>query len=69
MLKRSHKGVYHKMSKKRLPRYVDEFVGRHNVRKMHTKDRMGDMVRSMDGKRIRYIDLIADNGLPSGARS
>ena len=29
MLKRGHKGTYHKMSNKHLGRYVDEFVGRH----------------------------------------
>ena len=29
MLKRAHKGVYHKISAKHLQRYVDEFSGRH----------------------------------------
>ena len=32
MLKRAHKGVFHKFSNKHLQQYVDEFVGRHNVR-------------------------------------
>ena len=32
MFKRAHKGTYHKMSPKHLQRYVDEFVGRHNMR-------------------------------------
>ena len=32
MLKRAHKGVYHKMSFKHLHRYITEFAGRHNVR-------------------------------------
>ena len=32
MLKRAHKGVYHKMSAKHLQRYVDEFAGRHGIR-------------------------------------
>ena len=36
MLKRAHKGTYHKMSKKHLNRYVTEFSGQHNVRKHDT---------------------------------
>ena len=31
MLKRAHKGTFHKMSPKHLERYVQEFAGRHNV--------------------------------------
>lgn len=69
MFKRGHKGVYHKMSKKHLRRYVTEFVGRHNKRPLDTVDQMGALVRGMDGKRLRYAELIADNGLESGARS
>ena len=36
MLKRAHKGTYHKMSKKHLNRYVTEFPGQHNVRRHDT---------------------------------
>ena len=36
MLKRAHKGTYHKMSRKHLDRYVSEFVGRHNIRELDT---------------------------------
>ena len=32
MLKRAHKGTYHKMSPKYLNRYVTEFSGQHNQR-------------------------------------
>jgi transposase-like protein len=59
MLKRGHKGTYHKMSNKHLGRYVDEFVGRHNKRPSDTIDQMGALVSGMEGKRLRYQDLIA----------
>ena len=32
MMKRGYHGTYHKMSRKHLGRYVDEFSGRHNIR-------------------------------------
>ncbi len=67
-LKRAHKGVYHKMSRKHMDRYVREFAGRHNVREYDTIDQMETMVSGMEGKRLNYRTLKADNGLPSGAR-
>ena len=69
MLKRGHQGIYHKFSPKHLDLYVREFVGRHNDREADTVDQMAGIVAGMDGKRLRYSDLIADNGLASGARS
>ena len=69
MFKRGHKGTYHKMSKKHLGRYVTEFVGRHNRRPSDTLDQMGALAKGMEGKRLKYDDLIAPNGLDSGARS
>ena len=68
MLKRAHKGTFHKLSPKHLDRYVQEFAGRHNVRDLDTIDQMGQTAAGMDGKRLRYKDLVATNGLPSGAR-
>ena len=68
MFKRAHKGTYHKTNPKHLNRYVQEFVGRHNQRELDTIDQMSDVVIGMSGKRLRYGDLIADNGLDSGAR-
>ena len=69
MLKRAHKGTFHKLSPKHLDRYVQEFAGRHNLRELDTINIMGAVVLSMDGKRLKYDDLIKDNGLKSGARA
>ena len=69
VLKRAHKGTFHKLSAKHLDRYVTEFAGKHNVRERDTIDQMVKIVTGMSGKRLRYGDLIADNGLDSGARS
>ena len=69
MLKRAHKGIYHKMSPKHLDRYVQEFAGRHNLRGADTLTQMGRVVRGLEGKRLTYADLKEPNGLPSGARA
>ena len=58
MLKRGYDGVYHHMSEKHLSRYVNEFAGRHNQRPMNTSEQMTAIAHGMDGKRLRYIDLI-----------
>ncbi len=59
MLKRAHKGTFHKMSEKHLQRYVNEFAGRHNVRPRDTLDQMALINSGMDGKRLTYKDLIS----------
>ncbi len=69
MLKRAHKGTFHKMSPKHLNRYVQEFVARHNMRESDTLDQMRDTVARFVGRRLLYAGLIADNGLSSAARS
>ena len=69
MLKRAHTGVFHKLSPKHLNRYVQEFAGKHNLRKLDTLAQMRRVVRNLVGKRLTYRNLTADNGLSSGARS
>ena len=67
-LKRAHKGTFHKISPKHLQRYVNEFSSRHNIRSSNTIDQMQVICQMMLDKRLQYKDLIADNGLDSGAR-
>ncbi len=69
VLKRAYGGTFHKMSHKHLDRYVQEFSGRHNIRELNTADQMSQLAARMRGKRLKYEDLTADNGLKSGARS
>ena len=59
MLKRAHKGTFHKISAKHLQRYVNEFAGRHNVREADTIRQMESVVIGLVGKRLMYRDLIA----------
>lgn len=37
---------------------MNEFAGRHNVRPLDTEEQMIALVQGMDGKRLRYSDLI-----------
>ena len=69
MLKRAHKGTFHKISPKHLQRYVHEFAGKHNIRDLGTVSQMRDTVARLVGRNLLRRDLIADNGLASGARS
>ncbi len=68
-LERAHKGTFHKMSPKHLDRYVQEFAGEHNIRDADTPEQMRSLVERMDGKRLKYSELIKNNGLDSGARA
>ena len=58
MLKRGLVGTYHQISVKHIDRYAAEFEGRHNIRKHDTKDQLAVLIRRMDGRRLRYEDLI-----------
>ena len=69
VLKRAHKGTFHKISPKHLNRYVQEFAAKHNMRESGTLAQMREVVARMVGRNLLYRDLISDNGLSSGARS
>ena len=69
MLKRAHKGTFHKMSPKHLQRYVNEFAGRHNIRELDTIEQMAVITSRLDGKHLPYRELIKPNGLASGAQA
>ena len=51
-----------------MGRYVAEFSGRHKARWRDTIDRMRAVAGGLEGRRLRYRDLIAPCGLASGAR-
>ena len=57
------------LSPKHLGRRVREFAARHNLRNEDTSDIMAAVAGGMRGERLRHRELIAPNGLESGARS
>ena len=60
LLKRAHKGTFHKLSAKHLQRYVNEFCCRAGMRDRDTADQMTEWAASLIGKRLMYKQLIAD---------
>ena len=42
-----------------MERYIDEFEGRYNTRKLNTIDQMRLIAKGMHGKRLKYNDLVA----------
>jgi len=59
---------FHKLSPKHLDRYIQEFAAKHNFRHLDTLAQMSMVALGLSDKRLKYHDLIADNGLDSGAR-
>jgi len=56
--KRGYYGTYHRISKKHLERYVNEFSGRHNIRILDTETQMEEVAKAMYGKILPYKELI-----------
>jgi transposase-like protein len=59
VLKRGFNGTFHHINPRHLHRYIGEFSGRHNDRPSDTIEQMTHMVQAMEGKRLRYADLIS----------
>lgn len=59
LLKRAHYGTFHSWSRKHLFRYVKEFVGRYNAHSLDTIERMRRLAARMEGRRLRFADLIS----------
>lgn len=59
MMKRGYYGTYHRLSPKHLNRYVQEFVGRHNIRDLDTIAQMQMIAQNLDQKRLPYEELTA----------
>ena len=60
LFKRGIDGIYHHVSVKHLGRYASEFSGRHNDRPLDTSEQMEAIVKGMEGKRLKYTDLIRE---------
>ena len=69
MLKRAHKGTFHKISPKHLNRYVHEFAGKNNIRDLDTLAQMRNTVARLVGRNLLRRRLIASNRLDFTARS
>ena len=59
MLKRGYQGTYHFRSRKHLQRYFNEFCGQHNLRPLDMLEQMALTVAGLEGKRLKYCDLVA----------
>lgn len=68
LVKRGNHATLHGSSPEHRNRYVQEFAGCQNVRESDTVDQMAGLLAGMVGKRLRYPQFIAKNGLRFGAR-
>ena len=68
VLKRAHKGTFHRLSPKHLNRYIQEFSHKHNTRDLDTVKQMKAVMIGLVGRRLMYRDLIADTGLGAMAQ-
>ncbi len=66
-VKRGFKGVHHRWSVKHLQRYIDEHVGRFNLRGLGTLAKMARLASLMAGTRLKYDDLVGKS--PQAARA
>ncbi len=68
-LRRGYHGTCHPISVRHLQRHMNEFAGRHNLRRADPIDMMAHVAAGMVGKRLMYRGLIADSERSSGLQS
>lgn len=59
LFKRGFYGTYHQMSRKHLPRYIGEFTGRLNNRRLDTLEHMKVLAKGFERKRLPWGKLTA----------
>ena len=59
LLKRGYHGTFHHISAKHLDRYIGEFAGRYNDRELDTLHQMEQIAKGLEGKRLKYRELVA----------
>ena len=64
LFKRGYYGIYRRLSTQHLHRFINEFVGRNNIRDRDTIDQMRDWVGALVGKRLLYRDLVGPEAQP-----
>lgn len=67
LLKRGCRCAFRRINRKHLAGCIRELPG-HEIRNRVTLAQVAALARCMVGKCLRCMDLIADNGLPGGAR-
>ena len=58
-MKRGLDGIYHAVSKKHLPLYLNEFSYRYNGRHLEDGERTAAAIRLSEGKRLMYKAPVA----------
>ena len=59
MLKRRYVGTDHKMSAKRLRRYVSAFAACHGMCQLHTMAQLHEVAASLAEKRLLYREIVS----------
>lgn len=57
LLERGLMGAFHCVSRKHLPRYVEEFSFRHNTRRLNDGNRIKALVKRSQGRRLKGEDM------------
>ena len=63
LVRRGYNGTFHHIEPKHLHRYINEFSGRLSDSVAGTVEKMGNIVRSLVGKRLTYRQLVASKSL------